>query len=98
MIGLNLSGSRQIGDRPPDFQDFIVRPGREAKFINSHLQKFLAFFIQWTILFDLPVVHVGVGINARVPESFLLGFSGVDGSFLDLSGRLGSGGVGKHFS
>ena len=59
-------------------------PGREAEFVDGHFEEFLAFFVQRAILFDLPVVHVGVGINARVPEPFLLDLSGPRCPFPDL--------------
>src|SRR3990172_3459701 len=68
----NVGLAVQVGDRAGHAEDFVVRAGREAGFLNAGPQQVRARVAELAILTDLPRGHVAVGPGRRIEEPRLL--------------------------
>ena len=72
MLGHDVPGSVEIGDRAGELDDSVACTGRESHCVYYALKQFLAVSVERAELLCLPVVHCGITEYPFSLETFAL--------------------------
>lgn len=88
MLGSDLLAAVDIGDRPRNLQDAVVRSGRQAEAVHGGLHEGRTGFVDLAVLADMARLHLGIGVDAVVREPSLLDGAGAGHAVADRRRRL----------